>query len=369
MPEAHIDTLTLQAIDKELSEEINSMLGDVLRAYERILDKRSGSVSVHSLNGTFGGKNNDYTDAVRMQFSSPNDFLAQWFSGLLERVAEDRAKGYERAATRIARVLKDKLILSYVIKLLTRNFYRNLIARTRKKPNEPLWQLWFGGNKMIWGLFIAPTIRDGEWTNDKSEIRRVAFDYWTIGHVLETGFIDPETRKILEFSSIDNLKQFYLSVLRRCSLSMHEKGIVDMYIKYLHESQSPNSEPFLIPELRYAGLYSKHEHRLDFAILNSHVMRFVGIELSPSSTHMSVEKVREKTQKAINQELAERWEDEVQKRNKYFTNLGITTITFADNDLLDIKRCFDRMVPFLKERAEPTKSLSHQLLALEKLSI
>lgn len=369
MPQTHIDALTLQALEKELSEEIDGMREEVLRTYERVSGKPSGSVTVQSLNGTFGGKNNDYTDAIRTQFASPNDFIARWLRGLRERVEEDQAKGYPRAATRIARALKDKIILKYTIKLLTRNFYRNLIERTRAKPNDLLWQLWFGDNKMTWGLFIAPAFRNGKWTNDKSEIRRVEYDYWTVGHVLKTGIIDPEVRKIHEFSSIDALKQFYLSVLRRCSSSIYEREIVERYIKYLHESESPSSEPFLIPELRYAGLDTDHKHRLDFSILNSHVMSFVGFEISPSSTHMSVKGVKKKTQKAINQELGDKWAEESNKRNKYFADFGITTITFTDTELRDIDYCFNEVARFLSKRAEPNESLAFQLSALDQLRI
>ena len=76
------------------------------------------------------------------------------------------------------------------------------------------------------------------------------------------------------------------------------------------------SEPFLIPELRYAGLEAKHKYRLDFTILNPHMMTFVGFEISPASTHMAVKGIKKKIQKSVNAELKAKWERETVKLNK-----------------------------------------------------
>jgi hypothetical protein len=98
-------------------------------------------------------------------------------------------------------------------------------------------------------------------------------------------------------------------------------------------------------------------------------MSFIGFEISPSSTHMSVNGVKKKTQKAINQEVADKWAKESNKRNKYFATFGITTITFTDNDLRNIDKCFNEVARFLSERASPSESLAHQLSVLDKLKI
>ena len=141
-------------------------------------------------------------------------------------------------------------------------------------------------------------------TNDVSEVRRKKFDYWTIGHVMETGFVDPENDEIVKFSTLTEFCQFYKSILKRVSNSLYEKQFFDSYTNYLLESEDYLLEPFMIPELRYLGLEKKHLYRLDFTILNPHTMDFVGIELSPTSTHMVITKAKDKTQKKINEELA-----------------------------------------------------------------
>src|SRR5208283_4406221 len=107
-------------------------------------------------------------------------------------------------------------------------------------------------------------------------------------------------------------------------------AIADQYANYLEDSDDHAQEPFLIPELRYAGLEKKHKHRLDFSILNAHTMQFVGFELSPYSTHGEITGIKKKPQIAINKELAETWAREMGKRNDYFENFGISTVTFTD---------------------------------------
>jgi hypothetical protein len=280
-------------LEESLTEQLVEMQPRVLRRAARILGRQK--LSIHAFHGIIGGKNNTYVDSVRTKFADPNDFKARWVRGLMDQVRPSLQQGYVNAAVRLGQLLQDRLVRRYTLLFLERNFYRNLEARTRDKPDESLWRLWFGDNKMPWGLIIAPAYRDEEWTNDVSEIRRAEYKYWTVGHVLETGLIDPETEDRMEFDSLGDLVVFYRSVLKRVSNSLYEKAIADRYIDYLENSDDHSGEPFLIPELRYAGLDRKHKHRLDFAILNPHTMRFVGFELSPHSTHGALTGIKNKT--------------------------------------------------------------------------
>ena len=166
-----------------------------------------------------------------------------------------------------------------------------------------------------------------------------------------------------------DLTTFYRSVLRRISNSKYEKEVSDHYIEYLKGSQEALAEPFLIPELRYAGLKSRHRYRLDFSVLNPHMMTFTGFELSPHSTHLAVKGTRGKTQQSINAELAEKWEHEMTKRNRYFTDFGITTVTFTDSDLRDIEACFGTMAKHLASRPQEPISLDYQTRAIETLEL
>lgn len=140
---------------------------------------------------------------------------------------------------------------------------------------------------------------------------------------------------------------------------MYEKEIYDFYIEYLNNSENPLSEPFLIPEFRYDGLKQQHKYRLDFTILNCYTGERIGFELSPQSTHMAVSGIRAKTQLEMNKDLALKWKREMQKRNEYFQQFGITIITFTDDDLKDMHNCFKAMQYYLTKRKSERKSVEN----------
>lgn len=305
---------------------------------------KSGLISFHN---TIGSKNNTFIDSVRMQFANPEDYIAHWLDGLCEQYKDKRVYNKSGILYIILEMLKDRICKEYIYTFLERSFYRHIEAMMREKPRESLWEVWFGRNPLFWGLFITPVNRKGIWTNDVSEIRRTSFNYWTIGHILSTGIVDTENNKLVGFSSFEKFSDFYLGILKRTSASKYEKELMDCYFEYLYASGNPSLEPLLIPEFRYAGKDKEHKYRLDFTILNAYKKQCVGIELSPQSTHMKVDKIAGKTQ---NQELGEKWGKEMKKRNEYFQEYGITTLTFTDDELQNIKNCFSMITPYLSDR-------------------
>lgn len=351
------DKLNLEELDEMLTSELKKIEESVL---EKFSEEKGWECSIHSLHGTIGGKNNTYVDSIKTQFSDPNDFKAKWINGFIEYIGDSKYSP-------LRNLLKDGEFRNYTLTFLERNFYRNLLERTRAKPDENLWTIWFGSGNLIWGLLISPVIRGGEWTNDVSEVRRKRFDYWTVGHVMETGIIDPENNEIVKFSSLNNFCQFYKSILKRVSNSLYEKHFYDAYTKYLLNSDDYLLEPFMIPELRYLGLEKKHLYRLDFTILNPHTMVLIGIELSPTSTHMAVSKIKDKTQEAVNEEIAVKWSKEMDKRNKYFADFGITTVTFTDENLKNMDWCFDYIKKYLQSRGEKNLNLETQIERLNHI--
>jgi hypothetical protein len=350
-------TIISEIID-ELTAEIKSRKGKILPKIGRFL-KQKEEYTFQQFNGLFGGKNNTYVDSVRTQFIDFNDFFAQWLNGLIEQYDVHKQKQFEyhgktfisdSSIERIYGLVCDKEIRELVQIFLERNFYKQLNERTRTKPNENLWAVWFG-NKLTYGLFIAPKFYGETWINDKSEIRRVGYSYWTIGHILSEGLVDPDSNKIYRFKTFDDFLNFYESILKRLSVSPYEHAFYDLYVNYLKKSKDVKQEPLLIPELRYKGLEKKHIHRLDFTLFNVHTSEFIGFELSPASTHMSVENLRKK-QYEVNDELSEKWGKEMKKRNDYFKDFDITIITFTDSDLKDINACFE----VVKEKLEARKT-------------
>lgn len=364
-----MDTDQLQQLEQNYTSYLKPRQEQALALASAIEGRE---LSLSSFHAQIGGKNRTFTDVAREEFSDPEVFLRSWLEGLRRRALvedeEDIAKygrPYRgRQANRMIKLLQDEFLWDYIRHFLERNFYRNFIERVRQKPGQNLWALWFGANPMVWGLLITPEVRNGKWRTDVSELRRAPYRYWTIGHVLKEGLIDPAQSQPYRFSSIGELMQFYRSVLKRQSNSLYEQAIIDRYEEYLTASSEPENEPFLVPELRYAGLERQHVYRLDFSVLNSHVMEFTGFELSPASSHMAVAGVKNRTQADVNSELEAKWEKEISKRQEYFDGFGIRVETFTDSHLADPDVCFSRIAKYMAARLAGSRSVESLLAQL-----
>jgi hypothetical protein len=339
----------------ELDARLKSMQPMVLNLVSQVWGR---PLSLHSFHGHIGGRNNTYTDTVRGQYLSKDDFIAGWIHGLLKNITGHELIQQQKYSGTIfqntphhhlVKCLQQPDIKKYIFYFLERNYYKKFEERIRSKPNDNLWGLWFGENNLMWGLFIAPIFRNGEWVNDKSEIRKVDFEYWTIGHLIKTGLIIPNEAEPYTFRDVSEIITFYNVFLKRLSRSNYEKKIIDLYISYLLKSKHPYSEPLLIPELRI-NTKKAHKYRVDFTILNPFMMKFIGFELSPSSSHNSVKNIKTKLQKHVNEELKAIWIKEMEKRNSYFSEFGIQIITYTDEKLQKIDDCFLQMQNFLSEK-------------------
>lgn len=345
----------IQARETQLSDRLSAIRIEALSRFSGITGK---PCSIHQFHVHIGRNNNRFVDSVRMDFRSPEDFISRWIMGLAglirERQGQSQGQRYspERKRTEelLPEMLQDPLLKDYIFLFLERNFYRNFQERVRSKPDESLWQVWFGSEPLVWGLLISPTRRFGEWANDKSMMRRESYSYWTIGHVLQAGLIVPTREQPVPFRSAEEFLTFYETVLARLSVSKYEQEISARYLDYVKASACPEELPLLIPELRYAGKEAKHRYRLDFSVLNPYSMKMIGFEISPASSHISVSKIAQKTQKRVNDDLAVSWGKEIAKRNEYFEKYGITTYTFSDSDLANIDHCWGKIVEALSER-------------------
>lgn len=356
-------------VDQDLLKEIDDVLTKEIRArQDYILEKiriRLGYsyYSFQRFNGLFGGKNNTYVDSVRTQFSDFNDFYAQWLRGVITQY--ERRTFYEPQPNHNALLLQDSDIEHFVRLFLERNFYRNIKERTRIKPEEQLWSVWFGYS-VIFGLIIAPIYVGDKWIIDKSEIRRAKYEYWTIGHIFKEGLIDNDNKKRFTISDLNQFESVYLSIFKKLSNSEYEKRIYEKYIEYLNNSTCIEEEPFLIPEIRYAGLEKEHKHRLDFTVLNPYLKQYIGFEISPASTHMSISNLKGK-QKEANEELSKKWDKEMSKRNDYFNSYGITIITFTEKMLGDFELCWNKIEVALSSRSNIKTSIQEQLKKIKGL--
>jgi hypothetical protein len=168
------------------------------------------------------------------------------------------------------------------------------------------------------GLLVSPRFANGDWENDKSEIRHFQPKYWTIGHILATGLVVPGKPDIMTFSSVDDYLKFFEHVLVRGTASTHQKAVAAHYSKFVRASTTPDKVPLLIPEFRYDGRAARHKYRLDFCIIDADTMDKVGFELSPWSTHGELPGTNGKTQKEINAEASANFDREMKKQKEFF---------------------------------------------------
>ncbi len=228
------------------------------------------------------------------------------------------------------------------------------LTKTKPRPEEAI--LWIGQKNASYGLLVSPRFKDGNWENDGSEVRRFKKEYFTIGHILETGLVIPFEEDIIEFSSVDEYLKFFKNVLVRNSGSKYELDIAKMYCKYVEKSDNPETVPLLIPEFRYGGIEKKHKYRLDFTIINPYTLDKYGFELSPWSTHGKLTGTKDKSQKQINEEAQENFEKEMKKHKDYYRKYGVYSFIYTDSDLQDLNDVFDDISGYLK-----TKKMHKQL--------
>lgn len=338
------------------NKKINEMTAQLDRNLTYVLTK-TGLTSLQSINGKFGGKHAEFIDIENEVIRTPEEFVSLYFQGFLDKLetlgmfAESGNTYYD-----LFKMIKDDIeVREWVILFLKRTYLRNFeaLSKVRPKPTESVF--WIGQENASYGLVITPRFANGQWENDRSEIRHFRKKYWTIGHILSTGFVIPHNEKTIRFQTFDEYLTFFENVLVRNSGSKHELEIAKRYCKYVLESPEPESIPLLIPELRYNGIDKKHKYRLDFTIINYVNMSKVGFELSPWSTHGKLTKVKDKTQKDINDEARANFENEMKKHKSYFRKFGITVLIYTDNDLKNYDKIFDEMILYLNPQSSTTQ--------------
>ena len=337
---------------KEHIENINLYLDSTknicLQEYENISDNtRSGLNSLHSV---ICHRNIELTQCDTRRFENFDEFMTIWCSNLKEQ-----EQNYKQPSL-LSLIMKNNILQEYALKLLEKNFYKNYDARTRVKPTKKQEILWFG-SKNKYAIYITPVSRNNTIVNDRSEIRRVKFKYWSIGHIMTTGIYDCTNNKIIKFETYKDLINFFITLSKDAHYK-YELPIFNLYIKYLENKYNHcindknidftnNSEPILIPELRFDGEQSNHKYRMDFTILNSNINRYYSFEISPTSSHMYTSTPYESHESK--NELKGKWNKEMSKRNEYLYDFDICTITFTDTHLKDIQNCFNKILEYINK--------------------
>ena len=284
----------------QLTCQLDALLPGILRRHAFSKDNPDDFKSQQlSLHAKIGGKHTTYLNVTDDVISSPEEFAARWFKGLINHIKTvDAGKEASRAAYKFQQQLtSDPELLEYVTLFLKRTYWRNCDALAKKRPKKEEAALWIGQTNASYGLLITPRFKNGEWENDVSEIRHFKPNYWTIGHVLETGLVVPHSPQRIEFFTIEQYLVFFQNTMVRQTRSPYEMEIAKKYCELVLSSKQPYEIPLLIPELRYGGLQTQHRYRLDFTIINPYTLQKQGFEFSPWSTHGYLSRTKEKNQK------------------------------------------------------------------------
>lgn len=335
---------------QQLTERLEVLLPDLLDRYtfneKAPSDKKSQQLS---LNAKIGGKHKTYINVTNDVIASADEFVSLWMKGLIHYIRTvDRGREESRAAYQFQQLLaNDPVLMEYTVLFLKRTYYRECYHLSKMRPTEEDAELWIGQNQANYGIMVTPRFKNGKWENDVSEIRRFRQDYWTIGHVLETGLLIPNKPKKITFSDLDQYLTFFEDVLVRQSGSPYERQIAERYCAFVRAAPNPNKVPLLIPELRYGGLNGNHIYRLDFTIINPYTLHKQGFELSPWSTHGRLTGLKGKTQSEINAMAKSNFEREMKKHKEYYRKFNIFTLIYTDEDLCDIDTVFDEIKSYL----------------------
>jgi len=333
-----------------LSGELKAMLPEVIRLTE--------ATSEHSLHAYLTTRKAQYIDLKHTVIPSAQHYISLFLDALKadlenEKPTTSYCKFYKK-------LLASNLCRKYLYLFHERTFYREYENLIKKRPHVDEAEVWIGQNHANYGLLISPVFSNGTWKNDKSEIRRFRKRYWSIGHVLNTGLLIPDKEKRIIFKSVDEYLTFFEEVLVRHTGSKYQKEIAALYSNYVRSSSSPESISLLIPELRYAGVSTKHVYRLDFAIIDVESNNKIGFELSPWSSHGVLTGTKGKKQTEINAEAAANFEREMKKHKDYFREFDIFCLIYTDTDLQDINTVFNDMKMYL----EPQQAADHLQLHL-----
>ncbi|KAA1166398.1 hypothetical protein EU508_00105 [Pseudoalteromonas fuliginea] len=341
-----------------LSKQIKEILPEVLRltAYK----------NEHSLNATYGGKYAEYIDIKNEVIDTPQQFRTLYLKGFLATLEDIGrwAKTGNKYYDAFVHYRDQDLVKEWLHLFLERTYLRKFDELSKVRPTVEEAIMWIGQENASYGILVAPRFRNGQWENDKSEIRRFKKTYWTIGHILETGLVVPHEDEQIEFANIEQYLTFFKNTLVRNSGSKHELEVAKRYCEFVRSSEDPEKVPLLIPEFRYGGIEKKHEYRLDFTIINPYNMNKVGFELSPWSTHGALKGTKDKLQKDINAEALANFEKEMKKLKSYFRKFSISILVYTDSDLADPDELFNSMKEYLNVESNPKQLEFH---AMEEL--
>lgn len=331
---------------------------DCLKRMETMIEPtlRRYNIKVSSFRAKIGSKHEDFMNITKTEIHSPENFVALYLDGMIKYIQQ---RGRSGACFELQQLLAHNPdLMQYTELFLKRTYLRNQDSLIRKRPGEEDSYIWIGQDNANYGIFITPRFNYlGKWENDISEIRHTKFNYWTIGHILDTGFVIPDCNKKLEFDSISQYLDFFCYVLVRNSGSNYELQIAEYYKNFVLKASDPLNIPLLIPEYRYGGLESKHKYRLDFTVINPYTLEKCGYEISPWSTHGKLQGIKNMKQYEVNNIAMENRKKELAKSKDFYKKYGIHITIYEDSDFT----CMENIFSEISQNLTPEKRFIIQL--------
>jgi hypothetical protein len=312
--------------------QLRELLEDVL--------EDTGFDTEASLNATIGSKHDEFFDLKHDVIPNHEAFMMKWLEGLKKASIHDGGSSLQMWKW----LKKYPSFKEYLLLFLKRSYLKRYDELSKNRPDVSDSILWIGQENANYGLLVTPRFVDGQWENDKSEIRAFPKPYFTIGHVLETGLVIPGKNKRFKFGDIDQYLLFFSHTLVRASGSPYELELAEHYCEFVTSQAEPENVPLLIPEYRYGGLAKKHEYRLDLLVINPYTMDKIGFELSPWSTHGYLKKIGGLTQAKINEMAKDNFEKEMTKHRLFFKKRNIYCLIYTDKMLKDTEKLFDEEI-------------------------
>jgi hypothetical protein len=330
----------------EIKEERRAIQDQVFNELKNVEDGKY--CNEESLNAFIGSKIDDYIDLRNDVIKTPMEFASKWLKGLKEAAERSNITYTEPRHNRMLKLLKGRnpFFKKYVSLFLEGSFLKHYETHYKVKPKIDESEYWFGNNSDEFGLLVTPRFVENQWENDKSEIRHFKYPYWTISHIINVGLCYLNCNEVYSFSKLEDYLQFFRRMVRMTK-STYQLQIAEKYIDYVTSSDHPESIPLLIPELRYDPFKNRHEHRLDFLIINPWNMSKIGFEFSPWSTHGELTGAGKKL-KEYNEEAKANFEKEMKKHKKYWRKYGVNYLTYTDEDLSDIDSVWEEIKKYLE---------------------
>lgn len=182
-----------------------TILTEQIRNLEPTVLKLTGFSNLHSLNGTYGGKYAEYIDINNEVIDTPEQFISLYCQGFTKKLESlgQYAKPGNYYYDAWLHFFEYEDVRKWLIVFLKRTFLRYYESLSKVRPTVEESVIWFGQENASYGLLITPRFKDGQWENDKSEIRHFKQQYWTISHILKTGLVIPfEEDEKITFNTI-----------------------------------------------------------------------------------------------------------------------------------------------------------------------